>query len=423
MQVRIQYGKTGLDVHIPPAINVDVIEPAFEPAVPDPERAILDALEHPIERPPLRQSIRAGSNVGVVVNDITRATPYPVILPPLLREVQAASPARVTIFVATGTHRLNSAEELSVMLGDEAVRSYDIVQNDARDAQSHVSVGRTTSGNEVRVLRAFVECDVKILTGFIEPHFFAGFSGGGKAVMPGLAALDTIMRNHSVAHIDHPNATWGVTTGNPIWEEAREAGSLVRPDFLLNVTLNRDKAITHVFAGDYYKAHEEGCSAVKRQAMAPVDEPYDIVVTSNSGYPLDLNLYQSVKGMSAAAQVVRHGGHVVCAAECWDGVPDHGTFGRLLRETRGPERLLAMMREPGYEQQDMWQAQILALIRQRATVHFYTRGLTEKQVRDAMLIPCSSIESTLSRLADEIGPGIRACVLPEGPVTIPYVRS
>jgi nickel-dependent lactate racemase len=337
--------------------------------------------------------------------------------------VRARSPRDVTIFVATGTHRTDTDDELEAMLGAEVMSSCSVVQNNAGQEAIHVAVGRTASGNDIRILRSFMHCDVKVLTGFIEPHFFAGFSGGGKAVMPGLAALETVMRNHSVVNIDDPRATWGVTWGNPIWEEAREAASLARPDFVVNVALNREKAITHVFAGAFPSAHDAGCDVVKERAMVPVEKPFDVVVTSNSGYPLDLNLYQSVKGMSAAAQIVKPGGHIICAAECWDGVPEHGSFGTLLQQATDPAQLLRMLRAPDYVAQDMWQAQILALICERATVHIYSDGLTDEQIRRAMLTPCRSIEDTLTTIGNQAGQTVRCCVLPEGPVTIPYVKE
>jgi nickel-dependent lactate racemase len=197
---------------------------------------------------------------------------------------------------------------------------------------------------------------------------------------------------------------------------------MARPTFLLNVALNRDKWITAVFAGDMVVAHEKGCAFVKDHAMVPVPGPFDVVITSNSGYPLDLNLYQAVKGMSAAAQIVREGGHIIIAAECWDGVPEHGEFGRLLREAESPAELLARIESPGFASPDQWQGQILCRIRSKAEVHVRADGLTDQQIRDCLLEPCSRIEDTLRSLIagnDARKPGV--CVLPEGPLTIPYI--
>ena len=239
--------------------------------------------------------------------------------------------------------------------------------------------------------------------------------------MPGMAGLTTIMANHNAANIAHPQATWGVTRGNPIWEEVMEVAHKVDPTFLLNVTLNRDKQITGVFAGDLDQAHAQGVEFARKTAMAPVEQPFDIVVTSNSGYPLDINLYQSVKGMSAAAQVVRPGGAIVIATECWDGIPSHGLYGELLKNSVSPQELLDTILQPGFSRQDQWEAQVQAQIQLKAEVHVYTDHLSPEQIRMALLNPAVSVESTLAELVERYGKNARICVLPEGPLTIPYI--
>jgi nickel-dependent lactate racemase len=284
-------------------------------------------------------------------------------------------------------------------------------------------VGTTKDANDIWIHKDFVKCDVRILTGFIEPHFFAGFSGGGKAVMPGLALLETVLRNHTAKNVDNPMANWGVTDGNPVAEEIREAASMTQPTFLLNVTLNKDKQITQVFAGDFEQAHVCGCAFERNNAMVSVKEPFDIVIGSNSGYPLDLNLYQSVKGMSAASQVVRDGGSIIIGADCWDGIPDHGEYNKLLLEADSIESLLETVRAPSFLRQDMWQALIQALICQKADVYFYSENLTDEQIIGALLKPCRSIEATVNELLSKYGRDASICVLPEGPQTIPYIHE
>ena len=218
-----------------------------------------------------------------------------------------------------------------------------------------------------------------------------------------------------------PNATWGITQGNPTWEEVMEVAHVVGNTFLVNVTLNRDKAITGVYAGDLDAAHAAGCAFAKATAMVPVPKPFDIVITTNSGYPLDLNLYQAVKGMSAAAQVVRQGGAIIVAADCWDGIPEHGLYAQLLREARSPRELLDTVMAPGYQKQDQWQAQIQAQIQLKADVYVRTDNLTDSQIRAALLEPCHKIEETVAVLLAKYGPDASICVMPEGPQTIPYV--
>ncbi|MCP4399678.1 MAG: nickel-dependent lactate racemase [bacterium] len=424
MNIRLDYGKIGLDVALPDDVDITTVEPKHLESVPDQFEAVRTALRAPIGSPPLQKLVKAENTVGIIFYDITRPTPDHIVIPLVLEELEAAGVPRkqITLFNATGTHRANSDEELRAMLGDEVVDSCRIVQNDAHDKDSHTLVGTTSSGNAIWIHKDFVDADVRILTGFIEPHFFAGFSGGGKAVMPGLALLETVMRNHNAPHIDHPNSTWGITHGNPIWEEIHEAAAFAPPSFLVNVALNRHKDITAVFAGDWEQAHEQGCAFVKDTAMVSVDEAFDIVITSNSGYPLDLNLYQAVKGMSAASQIVKQGGSIIIAAECWDGIPDHGPYGKLLREAESIEQLLETIRDPDFVMGDTWQAQIQALISQEADVYVYSDGLDNETVKGAMLQPCESIEASIATLLKKYNRKARICILPEGPQTIPYIK-
>jgi len=379
-------------------------------------------LKKPIGSPPLSKLVKPNHKVGIVFSDITRATPYARILPAIMEELKGIPDEQITFFNATGTHRLNTKAELYNILGRETVNRFKIIQNNATDRKSHSFLGTTERGTRVYVLKSFMECDIRILTGFIEPHFFAGFSGGGKAVMPGLASVETVMANHSVKNIDHPQAGWGITNGNPVWEDIMDSAEMCMPLFLINVALNRDKEITAAFAGDLRNAHAEGCSFVKDVSMCSVPEPFDIVVSSNSGYPLDLNLYQTVKGMSAAAQIVKPGGSIIIASDCWDGIPEHGEYGRLLGDAASPEELLKKIREPRFVCQDSWQAQIHALICRKSDVFLYSDNLSDKQITNAFLKVSHSIEETIEELLNRYGENASICILPEGPMTIPYVK-
>ncbi|MCD4686870.1 MAG: nickel-dependent lactate racemase [Anaerolineae bacterium] len=423
MHVQLAYGKTGLALTLPDTAAITTIAPVFVAGLPDPGAAIRAALHAPVGVPPLREWVQSGDKVGIVFSDITRPTPNHILLPAILAELEHVSDAQIVLFNATGTHRPNTDAELRGMLSDAVVDRFRIVQNDATEHDAYVLVGRTTRGNDIWLHREFVACDAHILTGFIEPHLFAGFSGGGKAIMPGLAALDTILTNHNAANLDDPRTTWGITAGNPLWEDVREAAHMVARNFLVNVTLNRDKAITGVFAGDLDAAHQAGAAFVKQTAMVPVRQPFDIVITSNSGYPLDLNLYQSVKGMSAAAQIVKPGGAIIVVADCWDGIPDHGEYGQLLQDAQSPQHLLETIRAPGFRRQDMWQAQIQALISENADVYVYSDHLTDAQITEALLHPCTDIAALVDDLLHKYGPDATICVLPEGPQTIPYVAE
>jgi nickel-dependent lactate racemase len=296
-----------------------------------------------------------------------------------------------------------------------------VVQHDAFDLERHALLGVAETGADAWIERAFLEQDVRILTGFIEPHFFAGFSGGPKMVCPGLAAIQTVLHTHSAPFIAHPNATWGVTVGNPVHDEARAIAALARPHFSLDVTLNKRRQITAVFAGELFAAHAAGCHFARETAMAAVERPYDVVVTTNSGYPLDQNLYQAVKGMSAAAQIVRPGGAILIASECADGLPEHGLYKDLLRQAPGPEAFLERLAEPGFRAHDQWQVQVQAQIQRRARVLVKAEGVSAAQLRAAWFEPVDDVAASVRRLVREHGP--RVAALPQGPQTIPYVRA
>jgi nickel-dependent lactate racemase len=420
MKVSLAYGKDGLTVELPDR-NVTVVEPQYVPGLPDEAAAIRQALRAPIGAGPLASLLRPSDTVTVVFCDITRPMPNERVLPVLLDEVERVVPRQqITLLNGTGTHRANPEAELRRMLGDAIVDGYRIVTHDARDRDAQVKVGTTRFGNDVWLDRAYVGASAKILTGFIEPHFFAGFSGGPKMVMPAVAGLETVMRNHGARMIGDPGATWGVTEGNPIWKEIREAALMAPPTFSLNVTLNKQHEITGVFAGDLLASHRQGTAWVKQTAMRAVDAPFDVVLTTNSGYPLDLNVYQAIKGISAAARIVKEGGAIVAAAECWDGIPDHGEYKDMLFAAKSPEDILAQVNAPGFQRPDQWQVQIQAIIQRRCRVFLHS-SLPDDLVRRTMLLPCAEIEAQVAHLLDEYGPDARLCVLPQGPQTIPYL--
>jgi nickel-dependent lactate racemase len=424
MHLQLAYGRTGLAIELPEDASVTVVEPQHVPGLPDEQGAIVDALRSPVGVPALRELVRAQDRVAVVFSDLTRPMPNDRALPPLLAELALAGvPDEAVVLVnALGAHRPQTEAELRGMLGEEITGRYRIVQHDAWDEGSLVEVARNHTGRPVGVNRAYVEASVRILTGFIEPHFFAGFSGGPKAVLPGIAGIEAILDNHGPAMIAEPGATWAVTEGNPLWEEMLAVGQSTAPTFLLNVTLNQAREITGVFAGELVEAHRQGTAFARRTALQAVGEPFDIVITSNSGYPLDLNLYQAVKGMAAAAQIVKPGGDILVAAECWDGIPDHGEYKRLLWEAGSAEELLETVTVPGFRCHDQWEAQIQAQIQRKARVHVYADGLSDEELRRALVMPCRSIEETVAEIR-RIKPGATVAVLPDGPQTVPYVEN
>jgi lactate racemase len=255
----------------------------------------------------------------------------------------------------------------------------------------------------------------------VEPHFFAGFSGGPKMVAPGLAGLDTVLVLHDAARIGHPSATWGITEGNPVHDDVRAIAAGTGVTFAFDVVLNKDKQIVAAFGGDILPMHARATQLAKRLAMRELAAPCDIVVTTGSGFPLDQNLYQSVKGMSAASRVVRDGGMIICAAECRDGYPDHGSYREVLRSAASPGALLAEITGRTVTIPDQWQVQIQAQIQVRSTVVMHTSYLSDADLAEAHLRQTDDISATIAARLRQLGPAARVCVLPEGPQTIPYV--
>jgi nickel-dependent lactate racemase len=417
-KVKLAYGKDYLTIQVPD--EAVIIEPKHLPGLRDEKGAVLAAIRKPVGTPPLKEMVKSSDTVAIVISDITRPTPNEKLVPWLIEELSQVPKKNFVIINGLGSHRANTKDELVKMLGQEVVDTIRIVNHDAFNDKELVHVGCNCYGSEVYLNKTYVESDFKIVTGFIEPHFFAGFSGGPKGINPGIVGISTIQDFHNAQMIGNTQSTWGVIDGNSVQTAATENCLMNKPDFMLNVTLNGEKEITNVFAGDVIEAHRTGCAFVKEHAMFAVDKPFDIVITTNSGYPLDQNLYQTVKGMSAAAEVVKKGGSIISVSECSDGIPEHGNFKAILKMRKIPHELLDMINEPSFSMFDQWEAQKQAMIQIKADVYLYSL-LTREQVKDAMLNYVENVEETLKQLMDKYGPGAGVAVLPLGPLVIPYV--
>ena len=418
MQIRLAYGKSGLTVNFPD--NVDVILPNFVAGLDDEASALRQALRNPLGAKSLHEIVTPEDDVVIVFPDRSRPMPSSIVLPAILSELSHLPTDKITLLNALGVHRPNTQEELTDMLGPDIVKNYRVLQHNADDRDMLVNLGQTSFGHEIWINRIFLAAKVKVLTGFIEPHFFAGFSGGPKAVMPGISGIETIHGNHSAKMIDNLSATWGETEANPVYQEMAEVADRVAPEFVVNVTLNSRREITGIFAGNWREVHRDGCAFVRQSAMRPVDEPYDVVVTSNAGFPLDANLYQAVKGLSVAARIVRQGGTIVIAAACTEGITHHENFYRLLRSQTSPDKLIRMMLESPETQRDQWQVQILANVLKKADVRIHSL-LPEEAVRACHMMKVNDIALFLNEIRAK-RPNCRIAVLPEGPETIPYIK-
>jgi nickel-dependent lactate racemase len=419
MQTHLQYGKTGLQVEIP-SNNVTVLAPRFIPGLPDEAAEFIEAARQPINSQPLKELIRATDKIAVVIPDITRPLPNDRLLPWLFAELDHVPSKNFHIINGTGSHRVNTPAELEQMVGKEVAARYRIVNHNSHDPATMKLAGTTTDGRAVYFNKEYVEADKRIVMGFIEPHFMAGFSGGYKGIFPAVADIDSIMHYHRAEVIGSPRSTWGVLDGNPTQQQIRANGSLLPVDFCINVTLNQKREITRFFCGEVLTAHERGCQFSKSTVMIGCPAAFPIVVTTNSGYPLDQNLYQAVKGMSAAAQIVKQDGLIIAASKCNDGFPEHGNFKKLLFEHDSPQAILDTILAPGFSMYDQWEAQLLAIIRLKARTGLFS-DISAEEVRRAHLEPVTDIQTHIADELNRIGEDAPIAVLPEGPMTIPYL--
>ena len=419
MNAHLNYGTAGLALDLS-GVNATVLAPQYLAGLPDEATAFTAAVRSPIGTRPLREQIAATDRVAVVIPDGTRPLPNDRLLPWLFAELAHVPQENFTILIGTGSHRANTPAELDAMLSPAIARGYRVVNHNSTDAASLASAGRSPLGYEVRLARDYVAADRRIILGFIEPHFMAGFSGGYKAVFPGLAALDAIMHYHGADVIGDPRSTWGELEDNPTQRHVRAGGSLLPVDFCLNVTLNTRREITRYFCGDTLAAHRAGCAFVKTTAMVACPQAFPIVVTTNSGFPLDQNLYQTVKGMAAAARIVTPGGLILMAARCNDGFPAHGNFRKLIEASPSAQAMLDRIMAPGFAMLDQWQAQHLAMVLLKARVALYSE-LTDDDVRCAHLTPVHDVRAALDAELARLGRDTPVAVLPEGPLTIPYL--
>jgi lactate racemase len=416
--ISFPYGNSHLTARIPANNIAFNLKRKHSQGLPDENAALIDAIRTPVGSLPLIDRISKNDKVVVIVTDNTRACPDERLLPPILAELERKLERdNITIIIALGLHAPLTKTEMIEKLGKDIVNQYRVLNHDSFDV---VSLGKTSRGTPVAVNRLVMEADFRISTGFIEPHFFAGFSGGSKSLSPGVSGPGAIYHNHGYEMIDHPFSRAGILKGNPIHEDIVEQAKMARLDFIVNVLLNEQKQITHVVAGDPVKAHEKGCEIETDLAGAEVDHKVDIVITTNSGSPLDLDLYQTVKGIDSASLITRKGGAIIIASCCNTGAgPDAFTRAHLVCSS--PDEVLRKMHlgESGYLP---WQNQRLAQVQQLNDIYLVSR-LDAVLVKKMMMTPVSSIEEGLKLAFQKLGTDAEIAVIPEGPIVLPVLKS
>jgi len=439
MQVPIAYGREKLRIEVPDSTLV--LSTSDATPIPDPEAEIRKALAEPIGTPSFVEVVRqkAGGTACIVVSDITRPVPYTVMLPPLIEALETNGIARsaITILIATGMHRPSTEQERAEMFGPETCKRYRIVDHDSTDDFTMVTLSeRTSQGTQVSVDRTYVDADLKIATGLVEPHFMAGYSGGRKAICPGLVNLSTIQKFHGPGFLEHPCAASGVLNGNPCHQEATDVAHLAGVDFLLNVALDLERRIVGVFAGDLDEAFAKAVRRVEAFCRAEIDEPADLVLTSGGGYPLDKTLYQVVKGMVGATPVVREGGTILIAAECSEGIGSPEYEELMLEYAGRPDEFLENIKASAEVRKDQWELEMQCKVLTRVGIEglvLVTKGIAQDTLpkmsltsgygltrsSDAQQMVQDAFGALLARVPSD---SPRVVAIPEGPYVLAGCR-
>ena len=413
MNIRLPYGTNQLEAEIPAENVAYVLEPKDYPGVPDEREAILRAVRNPIGRGPLMEAVTPSSKVVVIVTDNTRPCPDGRILPPLLAELETIVPREnITILIALGLHAPMTEAQMIQKYGNDVMRNYRVMNH---DPEQTVFLGTTSQGTVVEVNPRIVEADIVVSTGFIEPHFFAGFSGGRKSIAPGVSSGRAIRKNHGYDMISHPKSKAGILEGNLIHEDMVEIARMAGLDFIVNVILNKQREISHVFAGDLVEAHEAGCRAAREVFGVEVPREVDICIVTNSGAPLDLDLYQTCKGIDTAALVTRPGGIIIAVSACESGIGP-ASFRDLHGRCSCPAEILQAIQHD--ESGVGWQNLILARAQEQQEVYLVSELATDS-VLPMLMTPMATVEEAVDAALAKLGKDATIGVIPEGPLVLP----
>ena len=427
MRVTLAYGRTGLEAVVPGRNLVGPLGIRPAPPLADPGAAVAAGLESPTGADPLPVLARGKRSACVLICDVTRPVPNELILSRVLPTLEAAGVPRegITILIATGLHRPNLGAEIAELVGPAIARNYRVENHYGKDESSHTRLGTSPRGVPINLDSRYVDAELKIATGLIEPHLMAGYSGGRKLICPGIASLETVKVWHGPDFLEHPSADAGVLDGNPVHEEntwiARKAGC----DFIVNVTLDADRRVTGVFAGDMEAAFLEGVAFARGVVSVPVGGPVDVAVTTAAGYPLDQTFYQSIKGLTGVLPVMKKGGTIVIAADMSEGVGSP-EFAGLFDEFPDPDRFMKAITgndpaRPDFFRMDQWQLEELAKVLRRCEVVYVTDAPFADDLDKLYVRRAESVEAAVSAALRKHGGDARVAVVPEGPYVLPVL--
>jgi nickel-dependent lactate racemase len=424
LRVTLDYGRTGLEIELPADRVVGPLEIRTVPALDDPGGTVAAALERPIGARPLRELAGGRRSACILVCDITRPVPNATILRPLLGVLHESGMARenILILVATGLHRPSTVAEKVEMLGAEIAKTYRVEDHHGTRPEDHTYLGTTPAGVPAWIDTRYLAAELKIATGLIEPHLMAGYSGGRKLICPGIAGLETVKHWHSPRFLEHPKADCGFLDGNPVHEENTRIARMAGCDFIVNVTLDRERRVTSVVAGDLERAFLEGVRFVEAIVTVPVPRPVDVVVTSAAGYPLDATFYQSIKGMTGCLPILKQGGTIILAARLSEGIGS-AEFQAMCREHPTLEGFMERILGRDFFVPDQWQLEELAKVRRKARVKYVTDGLPAAALAGLFVEPATSVEAALADALAGHGPEAQVAVIPAGPYVLPTLAG
>ena len=411
---KLLYGEKSVELKLP--LSIPSLEMIPLTGLPNPEQAVSEALLNPIQSKPLSELARGRKTACVVISDFTRPVPNKIILPPLLRtlEQNGIKSRDITILIATGMHRPNLGKELENLVGRDIMDRYPIENHYCRKSETYRKIDEI-EGAPIEINTRYLDADLKILTGLIEPHFYAGYSGGRKAILPGISSFETMKFMHSYEMINHPGVTNCLLEGNPFHEYGIRVCELARPDFILNVVINKKRELAGIFAGDYNHAHLAGCQMVSEHAMVPVDQRADMVITSGGGLPLDATFYQISKALICARNILKPGGTIVVACQCREGL-GNPEFCSIMRSTCDFQEFTKCYGDPKDFVIDQWCAQnIFQAADHAGKIYIYSSGLTHGDVEKMGALKIENLQQTVDEL---LKTHPETVVVPEGPYVV-----
>jgi len=422
--VKVDYGKKGLEIKLNPTWNVTVLSPDEQKKLLNPVEEVIKAIKNPFGSDSLKKIIEKRGDlkkICIVVSDATRPLPSDLILEGLFKELKSygINNNQILILIATGLHRPSQEDEIERIIGRNLRNRLKVINHVATDKNSMKFLGTTSNNSPIFINKNYCESDLKILCGYVEPHFFFGFTGGRKSISPGIAGVETIQASHSANHIASPDSRLGIYKNNPLHRHAMEIAKKASPDFTVNVCINEKHQITVVAAGDLEKVHEHLVNFQLKKIFKKISEPFDIVVCGNGGYPLDLNLYQAVKSMAIGEIAVKVGGTIISVNECGDGIGEQ-KFRELIFSGMDPKVLYDKILNREIVVPDQWEIQILTRILKKAEIYVIS-NLKENEIGNIGLKYANTVEEAIKQGLERHGEDASILILPNGPQILPIL--